>query len=76
MQITPSPFVPIAIIVGIVVVVVVVIFFIIYRRNQKEREQKRMQEILNTPLEKFGDQDLEELEKKYETAGQSQPDQR
>ena len=66
MFITPSPVVPISIAIAVVTVVVLVIFFIIYRRNQKEREQKRMQEILNTPLEKFGDKDLEDLEKKYE----------
>ena len=35
-------------------------------RASKEREAKRMEEVLNTPLETFGDQDLEDLEKKYQ----------
>ena len=29
-------------------------------------EQKRAEEILKTPLEKFGDQDVEDLAEKYE----------
>lgn len=35
------------------------------RREQREREQRAMEEILATPLEKFGDGELEDLEKKY-----------
>lgn len=35
-------------------------------RASKEREAKHMEEVLNTPLETFGDQDLEDLEKKYQ----------
>ena len=36
------------------------------RREQREREQKRAEEILKTPLEKFGDKEVEDLAKKYE----------
>lgn len=35
------------------------------RRERQEREQRLQQEILNTPLEKFGDQEVEDLAKKY-----------
>ena len=36
------------------------------RREQREREQKRAEEILKTPLEKFSDKEVEDLAKKYE----------
>lgn len=35
------------------------------RREQEERDRKLQEEILRTPLEKFGDQEVEELAKKY-----------
>jgi hypothetical protein len=50
---------------------VVLIFFFV-RRKKKEREAKaaldaqQVEEMLKIPLEKFGDQDIEELAKKYE----------
>ena len=37
-----------------------------FRREQREREQQRAEKILNTPLEKFGDQAVEDLADKYE----------
>lgn len=52
-----------------VVIAVIVVALVIRRRTQaKEREQKRQQEILNTPLEKFADNEVENLAKKYEDA--------
>lgn len=35
------------------------------RREQEERDRKLQEEILRTPLEKFGDEEVEELAKKY-----------
>ena len=36
------------------------------RKAKQEAERKRTEEILNTPLEKFGDSDIEDLADKYE----------
>ena len=58
---------------GVVAVVVAAGFGIAYvvkRRKAKEaEEQERMEEILNTPLEKFGDKNVEDLADKYEDDG-------
>ena len=57
--------------VGLAVVAVVVIGGIAYvvikrRRDAEEARRKQAEEILNTPLEKFGDDDIEDLADKYE----------
>lgn len=54
------------VVVGAIVIVIIVAFTLKRRREFKEREQKRQQEILNTPLEKFGDESVEDLAKEYE----------
>ena len=51
----------VALIAGVIVIVVK------KKGEQKEAEAKRTQEILNTPLEKFGSDEVEELAKKYQT---------
>lgn len=58
----------VAVSIAVIVVVIVIAVIFIRRSKQREREQKRQQEILNTPLEKFGDTELDELEKKYSDA--------
>ncbi|WP_165253302.1 hypothetical protein [Adlercreutzia sp. ZJ304] len=63
---TINPVIPIAIVAGVVIVVVIVALLIKRGRDAKKREADRMERILNTPLDQFGDKDLEELEKKYE----------
>ena len=43
------------------------IAYVVKRRKAKQdEEQQRMEDILNTPLEKFGDKDVEDLADKYE----------
>ena len=43
------------------------IAYVVRRRKAKQdEEQQRMEDILNTPLEKFGDKDVEDLADKYE----------
>lgn len=67
MTVTPGPpIVPVAICLAVVIVAVVVAIVLMKRRQAKEREQIRQQQILATPLEKFGDTELDDLEKKYE----------
>lgn len=65
MTVTKSPIVPIAICIAVIVVAVVIFVTLKQRRAQREREQKRAEEILKTPLEKFGDQEVEDLAEKY-----------
>ncbi len=66
MTVTKSPVVPIAI--CIAVIVVAVLLFAAFKKHQqaKERERQKMEEILQTPLEKFGEDAVEDLAKKYE----------
>lgn len=42
------------------------------RAAKREAEQKRLDDLLNQPLETFGDQELDDLEKKYTDKGSSQ----
>ena len=66
MTVTRSPVVPVAVCIAVVIVAVLVFITLKKRREQREREQQRAEEILKTPLEKFGDQEVEDLAKKYE----------
>ena len=57
------------VVIGVVAVVAVggVVYLVAKNRKAKqEAERKRTEEILNTPLEKFGDTDIEDLADKYE----------
>ena len=66
MTVTKSPVVPVAVSAAVIVVAVLLFITLKKRREQRAREQKQAEEILKTPLEKFGDEDVEELAKKYE----------
>ncbi len=66
MTVTKSPVVPIAICVAVVAVALILAWVFKKRAEAKAREQQQMEDILNTPLEKYGDSDAEELAKKYE----------
>jgi len=57
---------PLAIVIGFIVVIALILKIVKSRREAREREQRRVEEILQTPLEKFGDTEAEELAKKYE----------
>ena len=65
MTVTQSPLVPVAICIGVVVVAVLIFLGIKEYRKKKQRDQEHMEKILNTPLEKFGDQEVEDLADKY-----------
>lgn len=66
MTVTTSPIVSVAE-AGTIIVIALVIAFIVWKRHEKrKREQEQMERILNTPLESFGDQDIENLAEKYE----------
>ena len=66
MTVTKSPLPVIAVCAAVIVVAAVVFVTLKKQREQREREQKRTEEMLKTPLEKFGDQDVEDLADKYE----------
>ncbi|MEC4272149.1 hypothetical protein VJ923_03115 [Adlercreutzia sp. R25] len=73
MTVTPSPVVPLAIC-GTVLIVAAIAFVVVRnRRLAQQREAERMEQILNTPLETFGDSSLADLEKKYADASSAPP---
>lgn len=51
---------------AVVMIVLIVVLVMRKRAQRREAEQKRQQEILNTPLEKFGEDSVEDLAKEYE----------
>ena len=58
-------------VISLVTVLVIVLVYVAYRivrtkRQERERARRLQEEILRTPLEKFGDHEVEELSKKYE----------
>ena len=66
MSVTQSPVVPVAACVAVVVVAGAVVFVVRKRSQDKEAQRKHTEQILNTPLEKFGDAEVEDLAAKYE----------
>jgi len=53
------------IVLGAIAVVVILSIWWNRAKKQKNLEAKQTEEILNTPLEKFGDREIEELADKY-----------
>lgn len=66
MTVTTSPWIPVLEITGVVLVIGIGFLWWLRSKRQKELEAKRTEELLNTPLEKFGDKEVEDLAKKYE----------
>ena len=66
MTVTQSPVVPIAVCLAVIIVAAIVLAIVKNRSKQKELERQHTEQILATPLEKFGDQEVENLAKKYE----------
>ncbi|SMC49135.1 hypothetical protein [Papillibacter cinnamivorans] len=66
MTVTTSPWIPVLIVLGVAAVVIVLFVWWRHRVKQKNLEAKQTEDMLNTPLEKFGDTEAEEAAKKYE----------
>ena len=66
MTVTKSPVVPVAVCAAVVIVAVLAYSAFKKHQAQKKKEQEDLENILKTPLEKFGDQDIDDLAKKYE----------
>ena len=65
MMVTSSPWIPILIVFGFVVLVTILFAWWRHAKDQKNLEAQRTEEVLKTPLEKFGDTEAEDLAKKY-----------
>lgn len=58
-------YITVAVVVGVIIVAVIVAVVLRRRRIARAEELKRQEEILSKPLEKFGDEELRDLEEKY-----------
>lgn len=65
MTVTKSMGGVIMILIAVTVILLVLVTWWQKRKDQKNLEAKQTEDILNTPLEKFGDQEVEDLAKKY-----------
>ena len=66
MTITKSPWPVVLLVFGLVLLVAVLFFWWKKRKEQEALEHKRTEELLNTPIETFGDTEAEKLAKKYQ----------
>ncbi|MHC1721388.1 MAG: hypothetical protein AB9844_12080 [Clostridiaceae bacterium] len=66
MTVTKSPWITVFLVLGAAAIVIVLFTWWRYAKKQKSLEAQKTEEMLKTPLEKFGDTDAEELAKKYE----------
>ena len=66
MTVTTSPWIPVLEIVGVVFVIGIGFLWWARSKQQKDLEANRTEELLKTPLEKFGDTEADDLAKKYE----------
>lgn len=66
MTVTKSPWIPVLFVFGGVLLAGVLFIWWRYSVNQKNLEAKRMEEVLKTPLDQFGNKEAEDLARKYE----------
>jgi len=67
MTITTSPWIPVLIVLGILLIIVILFVWWKQRKKQKNLEAKQTEEMLKTPLEKFGEEDeAERLARNYD----------
>lgn len=66
MKVTRSPWVTVYTLLGLIVLVIIIFIWWKKSKEQKNLEAKRRDDILNTPLDKFGSTEAEDLLKKYQ----------
>ena len=66
MTVTKSPWPVVLMVFGVVALVALLYFWWKKRKEQEAAEQKRTEEMLNKPLESFGDTEAEKLAEKYQ----------
>ena len=67
MEVTKSPWITVFVIFGVFAVLIILFAWWAHAKKQKNLEAQHTEQILNTPLEKFGDSEAEDLTKKYDT---------
>ncbi len=67
MNVTKSPWIIVLVVLGIIVVVVVLFAWWKHAKKQKNLEAEQTAQILNTPIEKFSDNEVEDLKEKYDS---------
>jgi uncharacterized membrane protein len=65
MTVTKSPWINVMFFIGTIVLVVILFIWWRKAKEQKNLEAEQTKNILRTPLDKFGDSEVEELSKKY-----------
>ena len=73
MEVTTSPWIPVLIVMGVVLLVVIGFVWWRHAKKQKNLEAQQTEDMLNTPLDKFGDKEAEELGKKYDDDPNNDP---
>ena len=67
MTVTTSPWIPVLIVIGVLVILILLFVWWRHAKKQKNLEAKQTEDMLKTPLEKFGaDDEAENLAKKYD----------
>ncbi|MDD2213859.1 MAG: hypothetical protein PHR21_04880 [Oscillospiraceae bacterium] len=66
MTVTRSPWIPVLVVAGIIIILAFAYYWWKKSKEKKAEQDKRTEEILNTPLESFGDSQAEDLAKKYQ----------
>lgn len=66
MEVTTSPWIPVLIVMGVILLIVILFVWWRHAKKQKNLEAKQTEEMLNKPLDEFGDTEAEELGKKYD----------
>jgi uncharacterized membrane protein len=66
MTVTRSPWIRVFMVFGVVILVIILYLWWKKHKEQKNLEAKRREELLKTPLDRFGDTEAEDLAKKYE----------
>jgi len=73
MTVTTSPWIYVLVIAGVVLLVVIGFVWWRHAKKQKNLEAQQTEDMLNTPLDKFGDKEAEELGKKYDDDPNNDP---
>lgn len=66
MDVTKSPWIIVFVVIGVIVIVVVLFTWWKHGKKQKNLEAQQTAQILNTPIEKYSDQEVENLADKYD----------
>ncbi len=66
MEVTKSPWIPVLAVLGVIVIVIILFSWWKHAKKQKNLEAEQTEKILNTPIEKFKDSEIEDLKNKYD----------